>query len=96
MKYENIRHMLKTVFVADFGFPEEMAISLYTESLSTSGKVDEMKRELADAFSDEEVSWKEMLLNDDYEVLDVESEEEAVAFVKRMLWNPIMQLKGSY
>jgi len=31
-----------------------------------------------------------MLLNDDYEVLDFDTEEEAKEFVERVLWEPIM------
>lgn len=89
-KYPNIIYVLKTIFVVDFGFPEDMAISLYKESLQSSGKVDDMKQELTEAFSDESISWKEMLLNDDYEVLDLDTEEEAKEFVERVLWEPIM------
>lgn len=90
-KYKNIDYVLKTIFVVDMGFPEEMAISLYKESLHTSGKLDEMKQELAEAFEDKSISWKEMLLNDDYEVLDLDSEAEARECAKRVLWDPIMQ-----
>lgn len=90
MKYENIVHMLKTVFAADFSFPEDMAISLYTESLRKSNKLDEMKDELEEAFSDETLSWKEMLLNDEYEVMDCDTEEEATAYARRVLWDPII------
>ncbi|MET1257445.1 hypothetical protein [Aliikangiella maris] len=90
MKYTNIVHMLKTVFVADFSFPEDMAISLYTESLKNSDKLNEMKSELEEAFCDESLSWKKMLLNDEYEVMDFDTEEEAKAYAKRVLWDPIM------
>ncbi|NVJ62212.1 MAG: hypothetical protein HWE27_17630 [Gammaproteobacteria bacterium] len=90
MKYENIVHMLKTVFVADFSFPEDMAINLYTESLTNSNKFDEMKEELREAFSDETLSWQKMLFNDEYEVIDFDTEEEARAYAKRVLWDPIV------
>ncbi len=89
-KYKNIDYVLKTIFVVDMGFPQEMAISLYKESLQTSGKLDEMKQELVEAFEDKSISWKEMLLNDNYEVLDLDSEDEAREFAKRVLWDPIM------
>jgi hypothetical protein len=89
MKYENIRHMLRTVFVADFSLPEIMAINIYIESLRSSGKTEEIKRELAEAFEDESVCWRRMLANDEYEVLEFETDEEAKAYVKRALWDSL-------
>lgn len=89
MKYENIRHMLRTVFSADFGFSEEVAISIYVKSITSRGKKNEMRRELTDAFEDEGLSWRDILVNDEYEVLEFETEEEAKAYVRRVLWNPI-------
>lgn len=81
--------MLTTIFSADFGFPEEMAISLYKEGLQSSGKLEEMREELIEAFKDESISWKDMLFNEEYEVLDVETDEEAKEYIKKMLWDPI-------
>jgi len=95
-KYQNIIYMLKNIFVVDLGFPEDMAISLYKESLQSSGKLGDMKQELREAFSDKDVSWKEMLLNDDYEVLDFDTEEEAKEFVERVLWEPITNSKPEF
>jgi len=89
MKYENIRHMLRTVFVSDFSLPEEMAINIYVDSLSSSGKLEEMKKELLEAFKDKTISWRDILVNDEYEVLDFETEEEAEGYIKRVLWEPI-------
>lgn len=87
--YENIRYMLKTIFSADFGFQEEAAKNIYLRGLISSGKLDEMKAELAAAFEDKSVRWREMLLNDDYEVQDFDTEEESIAYVKRVLWDPL-------
>ena len=89
MKYENIRHMLKTVFVADFSLSEDVAINIYIDSLKSSGKKEEMKVELAEAFEDENISWRNMLVNEEYEVMEFETEEEAKAYVKRVLWDPL-------
>ncbi|KPL66322.1 hypothetical protein AO065_03185 [Pseudomonas viridiflava] len=89
MMYENIRYMLKTIFSADFGFQEEAAKNIYLRGLISSGKLDEMKAELAAAFEDKSVRWREMLLNDDYEVQDFDTEEESIAYVKRVLWDPL-------
>jgi len=81
--------MLKTIFSADFGFQEEAAKNIYLRGLISSGKLDEMKAELAAAFEDNSVRWREMLLNDDYEVQDFDTEEESIAYVKRVLWDPL-------
>ncbi|WP_165673836.1 hypothetical protein [Metapseudomonas otitidis] len=48
MKYENIRHMLRTIFVADFSLPEDAAISIYVSGLKVSGKEEIMKHELSE------------------------------------------------
>ncbi len=51
-----------------------------------------MKHELSEAFGDGSISWRAMLNNDEYEVLDFETEEEARAYVKRILWDPLERL----
>ncbi|WP_339421364.1 MULTISPECIES: hypothetical protein [unclassified Pseudomonas] len=89
MSYENIRHMLKTIFVVEFSLPEDVSINIYVEGLRSSGKKEEMKSELAKAFEDKNISWRNMLVNDEYEVLEFETEEEARAYVKRVLWEPL-------
>lgn len=92
MKYENIRHMLRTIFVTDFSLPEDAAINIYVSGLKVSGKEEVMKHELSETFGDGTISWWAMLNNDEYEVLDFETEEEARAYVKRILWDPLERL----
>ncbi|WP_177523098.1 hypothetical protein [Pseudomonas sp. v388] len=87
--YENIRHMLKTVFSSDFGFSEGMAVSIYVGSVNSSRKKEELVRELTSAFEDEGVCWRDILVNDEYEVLEFETEEEAKAYIRRVLWEPL-------
>jgi len=41
------------------------------------------------AFDDETLSWKDMLLNEAYEVFDAQSEDEAKEHARRILWEPI-------
>ncbi|ROO39345.1 hypothetical protein SAMN03159376_04648 [Pseudomonas sp. NFACC09-4] len=89
MRYENIRHMLRTVFSSDFCFSEDVAISIYVRSMASSGKRSEIRRELLEAFNEETLSWRDILVNDEYEVLDFESEEDAKAYVIRVLWDPL-------
>lgn len=92
MRYKNIRHMLKTIFVADFSLSEDVAINIYVSALKSSGKVEEMKCELAEAFEDKNISWRNILVNDEYEVLEFETEEEAKVYIKRVLWEPLGML----
>ena len=88
--YDNIRYMLSAVFSADFGFQEEAAINIYLGGLRSSGKLDEMKAELVAAFKDKDVCWKSMLLNEEYEVQDFDTEEESMAYIRRVLWDPLV------
>ncbi|POQ01090.1 hypothetical protein SAMN05444507_10514 [Pseudomonas syringae] len=89
VKYNNIRHTLKTVFCSDFNMTEDVAIDIYVNSLNSSGKTDEMRYELAECLRDQNVSWRDMLVNDEYEVLDFETEQEAKDYIKRILWQPL-------
>ena len=89
---ENTRHMLKTVFNVDSGLSEDAAIRIYRRSALASGKLDVLKEELALALRDSKFSWKELLLNDDYEVLDAETEGDARSYAVRILWDPLQGL----
>ena len=88
-KFPNIIHTLKTLFNAEDGLSEDTSIKLYQRTTMSSGNLDVLKQELNTAFSDPTISWKSMLLNDDYEVFDAESESEAREYAKRILWEPI-------
>ena len=83
--------MLKTVFNVDNGLSEDAAIQIYRRSAESSGNMQELKRELSRAFADEEVSWKRILLNEEYEVLDAETEEEARMYAIRILSEPLLK-----
>ncbi len=87
--YPNIIHYLKTLFNSEDGLSEDSSIRIYLRTVKSSGKFEEIKNELKSAFSDERISWKKILLNDLYEVFDAESEEDARAYAKRILWDPI-------
>jgi hypothetical protein len=87
--FPNITHMLKTVFNAEDGLSEDAAIRIYQRTATSSGNLEALKRELGLAFSDYGLSWKEMLHNDDYEVFDAETENEAREHARKILWVPI-------
>jgi hypothetical protein len=84
--YPNITHMLKTVFNAEDGLSEDVATRIYRRTATSSGNLAALKGELELAFSDHALSWKEMLLNDDYEVFDAETEDDAREHARRILW----------
>lgn len=88
-RFPTLTYMLKTVFTVEAGLSEGAAIRMYVRSAKNSNEVELLKSELQAAFSDPAVSWREMLLNDEYEVYDASSEEEAIAFAKRVLWEPL-------
>ena len=44
--------------------------------------------ELVSAFSDASTPWSELLFNDDYEVAETDSEDEAREFAASILWEP--------
>jgi hypothetical protein len=87
--FPNISHALRTLFNAEHGLSEDVAIRIYCRAAKTSGKMAELRRELERAFADQTLSWKDMLLNDDYEVFDASGESEARAHALRILWTPI-------
>ena len=90
-KYPAIAQVLQTFFNAEDGLSEDVAIRLYVGSVPSGPKIDVVKQELRQAFKDNKLSWKEMLLNDEYEVYDAVSEDEAKQFALRILWAPLQE-----
>ncbi|WP_165670209.1 hypothetical protein [Metapseudomonas otitidis] len=81
------------LFLSQISVFQKMQLSISIVSgLKVSGKEEIMKHELSEAFGDGSISWRAMLNNDEYEVLDFETEEEARAYVKRILWDPLERL----
>ena len=87
--YPSIRRVLSTVFNCEDGLSLDVAKSLYARSQASSPNMTEFKRELREALNNPSVSWKHLLCNDDYEVIDAESEEDARKFAVEVLWVPI-------
>lgn len=87
--YPNIRRVLSTVFNCEDGLSIDVAKGLYVRSQNASPSAAEFKRELREALDDPSVSWKHLLCNDDYEVIDAESEQEARKFAVEVLWEPL-------
>ncbi|GLQ92773.1 hypothetical protein [Dyella acidisoli] len=90
--FPQISRVLKACFNVEDGLSEDVAIRMYQRALASSANRDALEAELARAFGDTQVSWKKLLLNDDYEVFDAPSEEEMRAYAHRILWQPIFGL----
>lgn len=90
--FENVVHMLKTVFNVDSGLSEDAAIRIYQRTAQSSGKLGRIREELGQGLNDPGVSWRTLLLNDDYEVFDAETEDEARAYAVKILWEPLQRL----
>lgn len=90
--FENVVHMLKTVFNVDSGLSEDAAIRIYQRTAQSSGKLERIREELGHGLNDPGVSWRTLLLNDDYEVFDAETEDEARAYAVKILWEPLQRL----
>lgn len=90
--FENVVHMLKTVFNVDSGLSEDAAIRIYQRTAQSSGKLERIREELGQGLNDPGVSWRTLLLNDDYEVFDAETEDEARAYAVKILWEPLQRL----
>jgi hypothetical protein len=88
-----IRAKLDAVFNVNASLSEEAAIALYISGVEMEGTVEEHLHEIAAALESPDVSWRRLLFNDDYEVADLESEEAAREFARRILWEPLIGLR---
>lgn len=88
-RYKNIEHMLKTVFNVDNGLSEDAAIRIYRRTAQSSGNAAALCQEIESALADQTFSWRQLLANDDYEVLATGSEEQARAYALSILLEPL-------
>lgn len=93
--YSQIKQALRTLFNVEDGLPEEVSRRMLLRSKSSSEAAASFMSELQAAFADASLSWRSMLLNEDYEVVDAATEEEAREFAHRNLVAPFtMGLQG--
>ena len=86
--YPQIKQALRTMFNAEDGLPEEVSRQMLVRSKNSPEAVESFVKELQLAFADESLSWRSLLFSQDYEVLDVATEKEAMEFVQRNLLAP--------
>lgn len=87
-EYPEIRYVLKTIFAVDVGLSEQASEALFRRALSNENWRRIFEKELEIAFADPEVSWSELLFNDQYEVYQADSEDEARELAISLLWSP--------
>ncbi|MCB1892780.1 MAG: hypothetical protein KDF48_11205 [Rhodocyclaceae bacterium] len=86
-RFPAIESVLKTIFNAEDGLSEDVAIRLYQRTAKSS--YSNLKAELEEAFASDAVCWRDMLLTEEYEVFDADSEQEAKAYARKILWDPL-------
>jgi hypothetical protein len=61
----------------------------HVQAVESSSALQHFHEELRSAFEDPALSWKDMLLNAEYEVFDAQTEDEAREYARRILWAPL-------
>ena len=88
-RYPRIVKTLRTIFNAEDGLSLDVSKRLYVRYVTDSPALAGFKAELSEALADPTVSWKRMLHNEEYEIHDAATEQEAKAFVSEILWAPL-------
>ncbi len=86
--HQRIRKILGAAFSADVGLSNAAQREILLRALDNHDWRVAFQNELLEAFSSAETSWIELLSNDEYEVIDSESEDEARTIAASMLWEP--------
>jgi hypothetical protein len=89
--FPQVSRVLKTFFNTEDGLSEDVAIRMYQRANASSANREAYEAELIEAFANGQVSWKNLLLNDDFEVFDAASEDEAREYARKILWVPIFE-----
>lgn len=84
--YEYINHVLANYLCASVGHSEDEAISVLRKDLENSPELAKgVMADLEKAFGDSDYSWREVMA--EYDVISTDSEEEAHAYAKKILWS---------
>jgi hypothetical protein len=94
-KYPLIRSTLEGIFGAQVGMDDDSAIAALRSDLSHLPFLEGIRRELAEAFSDASLSWRQLL--DECDVEAFETEGEAESFIRRNVLSLVesVESKGS-
>ena len=88
-EFPTITHMLRTAYNGEDGLSEDASIRLYQRAAAFGDNRIKLEAELRTAFSRDGLSWRHLLCNDEYEVADLETEDEAREHARRLLWEPL-------
>ena len=88
-KYPIIAHALRAMFNSADGLSEDVSTRLYVRAFDAGGQFNAFRTELERAFQDDSLSWKDLLSNEQYEIIDASSEVEAREHARRLLWKPL-------
>ena len=81
--------MLRIAYNAEDGLSQDVSIRLYQRAAGTGDNRAKLECELREAFSQSDLSWRQMLCNDEFEVVDLEDEQGAREYARKILWEPI-------
>lgn len=80
--YPNVRRILEALFSIDTGLSEAAARQSYLREAVCN---DELRQQVSEALADPDLSWCEMLSNEEYVVAHIESNEEARDYALELL-----------
>ena len=87
--YEYINHVFANYLNTCIGYSEDEAISILQRDLENSPELAKgVTEDLEKAFSDSDYSWREVMAK--YDVIYADTEEEAHAYAKKILWSKLL------
>lgn len=93
-EFPTIIHMLRTVYNAEDGLSYDVSVRLYQRAATVEDNKGKLHAELLEAFSKDDLSWRQILCNEEYEVADIETESEAREYARKLLWDPLFKKGG--
>lgn len=90
MRYSHLRNILSSAFSIQTGLDKQAARALYERALKQDRQLrDEVKRALRDST----VDWRDLLMNEDYEVYHSYDSEDAIGYARRILCSDLLGLE---
>jgi hypothetical protein len=87
--YSRVRNIL-SVFSVETGLDDASAREIYERALKADR---ELQADVISALSDPDVSWSQLLLNEDTEIYEADNEEEAKDYAALILSSDLLRCK---
>lgn len=87
-RHHIIRNVLSTMYSTQSDRSWQEGEAALARSLRNPEWRSRLEAELVAAFSDPSTPWPELLFNDEYEVAETDTPDEARAFAAKLLWAP--------